>query len=156
MTPETVQVKFVNDNVTISKCHEIRRKVFVKEIGIRQNVELNDDDKFATHLIAIINRSPAGTLCFRVIDNKTVKIDRLAVYRQYRRLGVGSSLVSTLEKYVKANKLPNKFELEATIDAVKFWEKLGWTSFRSKFHQEGVNVPIIWMKKYSDSNGFIG
>lgn len=148
MTSNKIEVQKVSSSIILRECHRIRKNVFIKEMNISPEVEMGDDND-AIHFMATIDKSPAGTVRFRIIGEKA-KIERLAVEKKFRRLGVGSVLINCLEKYIANNKISKVIELTASIDAVFFWEKLGWITIGNVFFQEGVEVGQILMSKYYD------
>lgn len=64
------------------------------------------------------------------------------------RKGVGTAIVNRLEEIAKENGL-NRFELDATITAEPFYQKLGYTSVRRMRHQTsaGTDMDAVFMTK---------
>ena len=94
--------------VTTSKdyrlCLEIRRKVFVQEQNINENLENDDHIIDANYIIAFKELLPVGTARYRK-TNLGIKLERFAVLKEYRYLGVGKSMLKyLLNKLIKEKK----------------------------------------------------
>ena len=74
-------------------CFAIRRLVFVAEQGVPLDAEFDEHESTATHLLALADERPAGTLRWRRIAPRTARIECVAVLRAYRNLGIGRELL---------------------------------------------------------------
>ena len=81
----------------ISECLEIRRKVFIEEQGVPEEEELDDLDSSFFNVIGFLDLKPVATGRLMYITEKKMKIGRMAVLRNYRKLGYGTIILRFLE-----------------------------------------------------------
>lgn len=111
----------------------IRQKVFVEEQGF--NNEFDEIDKHAYHLVIYLDDHPVATGRMYQQDKQTVIFGRIAVLKQYRKLGLGRKVIEGLEK--KAKELNFKqAHLSAQMQASKFYEKLGYCCYGNQYYDE--------------------
>ncbi len=116
-------------------CFQIRRTVFVEEQNVPLEEERDSYDESARHFLAIADGVAAGTA--RVIskdDGATAKISRVAVLRPARGLGIGAALMRQIENEVSAR----KFILDAQIQALPFYQLLGYAAYGDEFIEAGI------------------
>jgi predicted GNAT family N-acyltransferase len=70
----------------------LRRQVFVVEQGVPEELEVDEDDKVATHLAALSDGLVIGTLRI-VLHECTAKVGRVAVLASSRKKGIGRELM---------------------------------------------------------------
>jgi predicted GNAT family N-acyltransferase len=107
----------------------VRKEVFIIEQQVPINEEYDELDKTAIQFIAYDGDKAVGAARFRVID-KTGKVERVCVLKDYRKLGVGKLMMESIEAYVKKQALDlEKLSLSAQLTALKFYERLGYTAY---------------------------
>ncbi|MEJ2593392.1 MAG: GNAT family N-acetyltransferase [Candidatus Thiodiazotropha sp.] len=113
---------------------QIREPVFVDEQGVPTEMEWDDDDLMAYHLLALDSRQrPIGTA--RLLG--TGQIGRMAVLPQWRGRGVGRALLSQLlQRAVSVGQ--RKLFLHAQIDAEQFYAKAGFEPVGRVFDEAGI------------------
>lgn len=111
----------------------IRREVFVREQGIPESDEWDDEDATSVHVLATLNRDPVGTGRM----NRAGKIGRIAVASGLRRQGVGTRILRCLlqEARRQGNREPH---LHAQVQAVPFYERLGFSREGDEFDEAGI------------------
>ena len=82
-----IDINIVTTNKDYKLCLEIRRKVFVQEQNIDENLENDDNVVDASYIIAFKELLPIGTARYRK-TNLGIKLERFAVLKEYRHLGV--------------------------------------------------------------------
>ena len=87
-----VRVKRVSSKKELAKAFAIRLRVFVREQGVPEEIEMDRDDKRALHFLAYVGDNAAGTARI-VIRHGSAKIGRMAVLKNYRQGGVGKKLL---------------------------------------------------------------
>ena len=97
-----IRVKTVENQEELDQAFEIREKVFIEEQECDRDEEFDGFDQESVHFIAYFEGKPAGTSRYRRTD-KGVKLERFAVYQQYRGKGVGKRLVQSTVGHVEAN-----------------------------------------------------
>ena len=76
----------------VDACMAIRRKVFVEEQAVPEELELDAHDATAVHLLAVADGRPVGTARL-LIDGDHAKIGRVAVLAETRGTGAGAALM---------------------------------------------------------------
>lgn len=138
-------LKLVKTEVELQQCLNIRQEVFIKEQQVPKNLEIDKYDNLnnlaVKHFILYLNKIPLGTL--RVIDTEEyLKIGRVAVLKVYRKENNGYILVSeVINKILQENifEISEKyFYLEAQVQVIRFYEKLGFESFGEEFLEANI------------------
>ncbi|MDF3078510.1 MAG: family N-acetyltransferase [Sphingobacteriaceae bacterium] len=133
MANNEIEVKKVVDEAELEKVFEIRRVVFVGEQNCPPELEWENED-VSTHFLATVNGKPAGASRWRKTENG-YKLERFAVLREYRGIGVGQTLVKT----VLAD-LPDTgyVYLNAQLDAMGLYGKFGFVKVGEQFEEAGI------------------
>lgn len=118
-------------------CHAIRHQVFV--IGQRVPVELDLDglDSTADHVLAWHGGEPVGTARIRWLDDYA-KVERVAVLEYVRGLGIGRELMVCIHRRVAAVGR-DRIELNAQVQVVPFYERLGYVPYGDIFVDAGID-----------------
>ena len=116
------------------KCFSIRRNVFVKEQNISEKIEFDDKNIDATYFIAQCKNISVGTARCRLTDFG-IKLERFAVLKSYRNLGVGKKLALHILNLIKDEKLIYLHAQETVID---FYSKLGFKRIGSQFFEAEI------------------
>lgn len=111
----------------------IRESVFIVEQGIDPEIEFDQHDAKALHLLLYIDNKPVGT--GRILDDG--HIGRIAILRDYRGQGLGSEIIQTLVK-VAVKRGYQRVYLGAQSQAIDFYKKLGFTPFGEVFLEAGI------------------
>jgi predicted GNAT family N-acyltransferase len=140
-----VQIKRVTTNREMTKAFAIRLRVFVKEQGVPEDIELDQDDRRAIHLLALASGKAVGTTRV-VVRAGRAKIGRMAVLKSYRGKGVGKQLlkhaITTAEK-LRARKI----YLHAQVGVIEFYEKLHFYCVGPVFDEAGIpHRKMVWKK----------
>jgi predicted GNAT family N-acyltransferase len=129
-----ILVKKVTDDDSLQKVFAIRREVFVGEQNCPPELEWEFEDE-SIHFLATVDGIPAGASRWRKTD-KGYKLERFAVLKDLRGLGVGQELV----KAVLAN-LPADADyvyMHAQVQAVPLYEKFNFEKTGSEFEEAGI------------------
>lgn len=111
----------------------IRREVFVREQGIPESDEWDDEDATSVHILATLNREPVGTGRL----NSAGKIGRIAVLPGLRGRGIGSSILGRLLEEARRLGIREPC-LHAQVQAVPFYERLGFERKGDVFDEAGI------------------
>ncbi len=125
----------------------IRTRVFQEEQGITPELEFDGLDHTATHLLAYIDGKPVGTARIRSIDEKTIKIERLAVLPEARRRGIGKQLTQKALSFAQEHHYQTAIA-NSQLYIKNLYEKLGFTPVGKVFQEAGI--PHIKMSKKLD------
>ena len=88
----TIRVRQVSSAKELKTVYAIRMRVFVKEQGVPEEIELDRDDKRAIHFLASIAGKAVATARV-VMRHGNAKIGRMAVLKSYRGRGIGTRLL---------------------------------------------------------------
>ena len=100
---------------------DIRTEVFIKEQNIPEELEWDQDDDGAHHFGIITNEILIAYA--RVLIKQKIHIGRMAVRKEYRRVGMGSFLLSNIINQVSNWDRSKKIILSAQEQAISFYEK---------------------------------
>ena len=104
---------------------EIRNEVFTLEQGFAPEIDIDDKDPVAWHVVLYLDGYPISTGRIYEEDPETYHLGRLAVRKSFRGQKVGTYTMKFL--MTKAKTLgARKVVLGAQIDKVPFYKKLGF------------------------------
>ncbi|MFL3006648.1 MAG: GNAT family N-acetyltransferase [Candidatus Neomarinimicrobiota bacterium] len=127
------------------KCFSIRRDVFVKEQNISEKIEFDDENFDATYFIAQYNNIFVGTARYRFTD-LGIKLERFAVLKSYRNLGIGKELVLYILNSIKDKK---SIYLHAQESVTNFYSRLGFKRIGSQFFEAEIpHQKMIYYHRY--------
>lgn len=114
---------------------EVRTRVFIEEQSVPEDLEWDDDDAYAVHLLALEAASkPVGTA--RLLP--TGQIGRMAVLPEWRNRGIGSALLHEILDIALAPGRPRPF-LNAQVSAVPFYLRMGLVPAGARFKEAGIS-----------------
>lgn len=129
----------------LAKTLKLREEVFCNEQGVplKEEVDVFDElsHKRSMHIIVTERGQVVGTL--RVVNRTDyVKIGRVAVKKEFRGKGIGTKMVNfAIDECLAENlfNVRNKyFYLESQIDAIPFYEKIGFKAYGDEFEDCGI------------------
>lgn len=113
----------------------VRCSVFVEEQGVPMELEHDVFDETAVHLLAKLTSSDTPIATARLLPDGHV--GRMAVMPDWRKQGIGSSMLKTLITHAKDNGIPKLF-LHAQCTAVAFYQKHGFMPYGEIFDDAGI------------------
>jgi len=140
-----VNVKIVENDKEKELVLSIRRIVFIQELNIPENMEINENEDSATYVLANIESEYVGTARWRYTD-LGIKLERFAVLSEYRSYGVGTAMTKFILKQLDHSKL---IYLNAQESAISFYEKLGFNLMGPKFDEVGIPHQKMIFPKFS-------
>jgi predicted GNAT family N-acyltransferase len=112
-------------------CLAIRHAVFVEEQNVPENEERDGQDDIASHFCVRAGGRVIGTCRIRFIGS-AVKIERVAILKDFRGMGVGAVLMRYILQEVGKTGDIQLFKLSSQAQAVPFYERLG---FKTRGHE---------------------
>jgi predicted GNAT family N-acyltransferase len=118
---------------------ELRRRVFVEELGVPPEIEQDAADDAAVH---VISRADDG----RVVATGRLllpqgagpaTIGRMAADASVRGGGHGSAVLAELHRQAAARGIP-EVELHAQITARRFYERAGYEAVGQEYEEAGI------------------
>lgn len=130
----SIEIKQIDSACELEKAFAIRKQVFCVEQNVPEEIEMDEFDDVATHILAYIDDKPVGTARWRFTE-EGAKMERFAVLKEYRGKGVGEELV----KYTLNKLKDNDFiYLNAQESVIKFYEKYGFTAVGNCFFEAEI------------------
>jgi len=129
-----IEVNKISNGESLNIAHAIRYEVFVNGQNCPAELERANEDE-SIHFLAKVNGVPAGACRWRKTENG-YKLERFAVLKEFRGMGVGQQMVKTV-----LNDLPKDAEyvyLNSQIDAVPLYEKFGFVKEGPEFTEAGI------------------
>ncbi len=121
----------------MQRAFAIRRRVFIEEQRVPEEIEMDGDDSHAFHALAIFDGNPVG--CGRMVEQgaSEVKIGRMAVIADFRKTGVGAGILRFLIDRARLRGF-RKATLHAQLTAEGFYLKQGFISVGGVFDEAGI------------------
>ena len=129
-----INVKYVDNDKEIDICLSIRRKVFVEEQNIPENIEMDDELVQSIYVCAILDKQYVGTARYRETSSG-IKLERFAVLKEYRGLGVGKALVKFILDNLDQDEDIYLHAQEAVVD---FYLLLGFKKVNDRFYEAEI------------------
>ena len=129
--------KLVTSDSELEGAFEVRRQVFVKGQGVPEDVELDEDDKEALHMVVKDGDRVIGTARVLFPSDDLAKIERMAVLDPFRRRGIGSRIISFLIEELR-NRQIEEAVLHAQYQVVAFYKSCGFEEIGLPFLEVGI------------------
>ncbi len=114
----------------------LRALVFICEQKVPPEIETDEEDERAIHIIAEENGEIVG--CARVIITENdAHIGRLAVKKAFRGKGIGSAICKFMIELCQKEGC-SRIWLNSQLQAVGFYEKLGFKQKGETFWEAGI------------------
>jgi predicted GNAT family N-acyltransferase len=132
--PVTVSLCDWNDPAQHAALRAVRGEVFQREQGVPEELEWDDPDAVAVHVLA---RDTFGNAigCGRLLPDG--HIGRVAVLRHWRGKGVGTEIMQVLIAVARESS-HDELHLNAQTQAVPFYERLGFRAQGEEFLDAGI------------------
>ncbi len=135
--PSRLKVIAIETRADIQRAYAIRRRVFIEEQRVPEEIEMDADDSHAFHALAILDGDPVG--CGRMVEQgaSEVKIGRMAVIRDFRKTGVGANILRFLIDRARQRGF-HRDVLHAQLSAEGFYLKEGFIAVGGVFDEAGI------------------
>ncbi|CAH1204835.1 putative N-acetyltransferase YjcF [Paenibacillus auburnensis] len=128
----------------LEEAFRIRREGFVEEQGVPLEDEFDQYEQNAEHILVYHEEdAPVGTARLRVVDG-WAKLERICLLAPYRKSGIGSFIIATLEQMAAERGL-TQMKLHGQKQAEGFYQKLGYETGSPVFMEDGI--PHVLMVK---------
>ena len=136
--------KKVSSKEEMDKSYIIRTKVFCEEQKISTEIEFDNLDHLCSHFLIFDSKKAIGTARVRQKEKKILKIERVAVLLEFRRLKVGSILIKNIIKHYMNLDENKSIVLHSQVAVADFYKSLNFISYGNNFFEDGI--PHIAMK----------
>ena len=145
-------VRLANLSEEFSQIKAIRKVVFQEEQGVEEALDFDGKDEICEHLIAYLDNLGVGTARIRYIDDKTVKIERLAVLSTARGQGIANKIMEEALLIIAGKDI-----VEVVINAQEyvknFYYKFGFAQEGEIFIEAGITHVKMRKKLKSEKLG---
>ncbi|HEV3111282.1 MAG TPA: GNAT family N-acetyltransferase [Candidatus Binataceae bacterium] len=136
MAPAAVEIVPVRNADQMALAYAIRRRVFIEEQGIDENLERDDDDLRAIHVLAVRGAQAVG--CGRMVTSEAgAKIGRMAVLPKCRGRGIGRMVLDYLVSAARQHGVKLAY-LHAQVPVEGFYLKRGFHPVGGVFEEAGI------------------
>lgn len=112
---------------------DVRRRVFIEEQAVPEDLEWDGEDAGAQHWLALIDDASVGTVRMRAGGH----IGRMAVLKEQRQAGIGSLLLAAAISAARAQGL-DEVRLHAQVQALDFYARHGFVAEGEEFMDAGI------------------
>ena len=134
---DKLNYKLVTSDSELEGAFAVRRQVFVEEQGIPEDVELDEHDTEALHMVVKDGERVIGTARVLFLATGLAKIERMAILQPFRRRGVGREIISFLSEELK-NRQVEQLVLHAQYAVVAFYRSCGFEEVGPPFREVGI------------------
>jgi predicted GNAT family N-acyltransferase len=139
--PPRLTVRDLRDAADMRAIVAIRRQVFVVEQGVATNVEPDNVDRAARHVLGLIDDRVVGVGRLHISAGEG-QIAWVAVLPEYRRLGVGRAIMARLIELAEGADA-RVILLNAQGHARRFYRNLGFDTVGEPFIMGGIEHQMM-------------
>lgn len=117
----------------------IRYKVFVEEMNVKYEDEMElEKEKDAHAFLLYLKDIPIGTIRYRILD-EGIKLERIAILKNYRRKGYAQEAISFLANYLWEKYNPTPIYLHSMTYIISLYNKCGFEISGEEFLEAGIS-----------------
>ena len=131
--------KKVSSKEEMDKSYAIRTKVFCKEQKISKEIEFDNLDHLCGHFLIFDSKIAIATARVRQKEINLLKIERVAVLFEFRRLKVGSILIKNIIKHYMNLDDNKSIILHSQVAVADFYKTLNFISHGNEFFEDGIS-----------------
>ena len=140
--------KKVSSKEEMDKSYAIRTKVFCEEQKISKEIEFDNLDHLCGHFLIFDDKKAIATARVRQKEQSFLKIERVAVLLEFRRLKVGSILIKNTIKYYRNLDNKKSIVLHSQVAVADFYKSLNFISYGNDFFEDGIpHIAMKYVKK---------
>ncbi|WP_285315917.1 GNAT family N-acetyltransferase [Providencia rettgeri] len=129
----------------LTDAFNLRQQVFTQEQGFPADIDIDEYDESALHVVLYLNGQPTAVLRCVLLDDNLIKVGRVAVQKTHRGKGLGRELMTFVEQYGRSHHY-SKITLSAQHTAINFYHTLGYQIEGEMYDEEGMDH--IYMTLY--------
>lgn len=140
-----MKVKIISDEQQYRDALAVRRKVFMEEQHVPEDLEIDEYEETATHFVAYDDGGqPIGAGRCRRGDGHC-KVERICVLPFSRKQGIGEAIMDKIEQFAREQRLA-VLKLHSQTHARRFYERLGY-QICSEQEFLDAGIPHVAMRK---------
>jgi predicted GNAT family N-acyltransferase len=133
----TLAVKVPDTEEELLGLRQLRALVFVSEQGVPEELESDELDDNAIHIVARSENQVVGTGRLVIDTADKGRIGRMAVLASYRRSGIGTLILTALEEQALRRGI-RTIMLNAQYHVVEFYVSNGYVASGVPFIEAGI------------------
>jgi len=134
---EDLKVRLIKNKEELDVVHKIREIVFIDEQKVPRKLEYDEYEDSSEHIIASYGEKAVGAGRIRIKKDGRIKLERIAVLKEYRGKNIGKAIMDFMVNYSK-KKTPKEIYLHGQLYAIKFYEKCGFKVRGEPFGEAGI------------------
>ncbi|MEC9273695.1 MAG: GNAT family N-acetyltransferase [Candidatus Neomarinimicrobiota bacterium] len=139
-----IKVHLATTQQELEHVREIREKVFIMEQNVPEDVEIDQYEDISNHIVALLDEEFIGTARWRKTEDG-IKLERFAVLKEKRGLGIGKKLVEFILEKIKNEPF---VYLHAQDHVISFYRKFGFNPVGDHFYEGGIShQKMIWKQE---------
>ena len=140
--------KKVSSKIEMDISYDIRTKVFCEEQKISKEIEFDNLDHLCGHFLIFGHKKAIATARVRQKEKNLLKIERVAVLLEFRRLKVGSILIKNIIKHYMNLDENKSIVLHSQVAVADFYKTLNFISYGNEFFEDGIpHIAMKYVKK---------
>lgn len=149
MNIQQVNFNFVTTASTFfQQILDLRYRTFFEPFALKRNIVEDELEESSLHLLASKNGNVLGYLRLTLTEKEAI-ISQMIVEQSVRKQGLGKELMTIALEKIKPFGL-NKVILDSRLNALKFYEKLGFKSVGEVFSSRKNGLLHMKMEKSLD------
>lgn len=142
---EELEIRLVKSKREYEDVLKIREKVFIEGQNVPKEIERDEYDNISKHVIVSVDNKPIGCARIRNVENK-LKLERIAILKEYRSRGFGKDLMRWLVDYSKKQNVKEIY-MNAQYYLLDFYKKFGFKPRGEIFKEAGIDHIQMYIKK---------
>lgn len=122
----------------LTDAFNLRQQVFTQEQGFPADIDVDEYDESALHVVLYLEGQPAAVLRCVLLDDNLIKVGRVAVQKPHRGKGLGRELMKFVEQYGRSHHY-RRIALSAQHTAIDFYNTLGYQTEGEMYDEEGMD-----------------
>ncbi len=131
---QNISIKIILEDHDMLASRSIRERVFVVEQKVPPEIEYDEFEETSIHILAKHDGQAVGTARWRKTD-VGYKLERFAVTREARELGVGRAMVQFILDQIQ---IDQPVYLNSQVSAIGFYAALGFVAEGAVFYEADI------------------
>ena len=130
-------IKLNFNDIDFLKIKNIRKIIFVDELGISESELFDEFDEFCDHFIIFDGKNIVGSVRF-VSSGKSIKLERMGILQEYRTKNYGRDCIKQLKEFYSVLGYSQIF-LDSIYSVRNFYKKCGFLEKGEIFQRVGID-----------------
>lgn len=130
-------IKVAEAPAELPQVYRVRYLVFQIEQGVDPTLEFDGYDNQAQHILAYIGEKPIGTARIRSLNDRTAKVERVAVLQEFRGLGIGKKIMEKALEFLHQARMAEVL-IHAQETVREFYLGMGFVPEGEPFDEAGI------------------